>query len=105
MVTFTSLMFILCTAHVAVTGQRIFDAFIPGDPIARNKILKSVTLPLYSAKNAIFFIMLIFGDIIVIYRCYLVWSRKFLVVVVPILLSIASASGWLNLASIVHDEL
>jgi hypothetical protein len=43
------------------------------------------------SKHAIFFTMMILGDVIVIYRCWVVYERKLLIVALPILFSLTSA--------------
>jgi len=85
-------MFTLCTAHIAVNAQFCFHAFIDLDRgPSRTALFSSVTDPLYTTKYTLFFMMLVLGDIIVIYRCYLVWQKNILIVILPILLSLASA--------------
>ena len=96
MLTCSVTMFSLCTGHIAVNAQRCFHAFVDLDRGApRNAIFNSVTNPLYTAKYTLFFMMLVLGDIMVIYRCFLVWQKNVWVVVLPILLSLASASEFI----------
>jgi len=85
-------MFLLATAQIIVDTVNIFMAFVDlPDRISRLAFLENPTLPIFAAKHAIFFTMIWVGDVTNTYRCFLVWDRRFLYVLVPLLLSFGSA--------------
>ncbi|KAG7099804.1 hypothetical protein E1B28_001615 [Marasmius oreades] len=97
-VIFTSvLMFVLATAEIVVNCVVIFDAFIeiaPGpNPRAVRKLkMDNLGNPLVLAKKAIFLTMMILGDVIVIYRCWIVWAKNWYVIILSSLCCLASAT-------------
>ncbi|KAJ7464500.1 hypothetical protein FB451DRAFT_1263676 [Mycena latifolia] len=85
------LMMTLATAQIIVDTVNIFWAFIDKEPrLARQFFLENATEPIFAAKHSIYFTMMLLGDSIVIYRCFVVWSNNYWVVLVPILCSLGS---------------
>ncbi|KAF8800520.1 hypothetical protein BYT27DRAFT_7313774, partial [Phlegmacium glaucopus] len=76
--------------------RQYFMAFIPLDRVARLAFFSDLTHPIFSAKHAIYFTMMLVGDAIVsyayVYRCYLIWNCNFWIVVFPILCSLGSGA-------------
>ncbi|KAK0435497.1 hypothetical protein EV421DRAFT_1835228 [Armillaria borealis] len=85
------LMYSLATAQIVVDCITIFNTFIPMDRATRQATLANVTIPTNAAKRAILFAMMILGDAIVIYRCWVVWAHNWYFVILPILCSVSSA--------------
>ncbi|KAF8548468.1 hypothetical protein OG21DRAFT_1423003 [Imleria badia] len=80
---------LLCsTAHLVIDIIRIMEGFIfyqdsyPGGPIA---YFSEVSQWTFLAKNCVFTAQTLIGDSVVLYRCYLVWQSK-LVMILPVLL-------------------
>ncbi|KAJ7613354.1 hypothetical protein DFH06DRAFT_1109235 [Mycena polygramma] len=86
------LMMLLATAQLIVDTVNVFWAFISHDPrVQRQFFLEDATQPIFAAKHAVYFTMMLLGDSIVIYRCFIVWGRNYWVVAVPTLCSLGSA--------------
>lgn len=86
-------MFCFSTVHVSLGFYRLVEGFIyrrdlPGGPGA---FFSDVSIPANVAKVCIHTINSILGDSIVVWRCYHVWGRDWIVCILPILLIIASA--------------
>ncbi|KAJ7730352.1 hypothetical protein DFH07DRAFT_895197 [Mycena maculata] len=81
------LIWILSTVIIDIV--RAVDAFLdtPGGSLA---YYANISNPLQAAKTAVYVTLTLTGDFFVIYRCYIVWNRRWPVVVVPILLWIAT---------------
>ncbi|KAI0789589.1 hypothetical protein C8Q75DRAFT_142547 [Abortiporus biennis] len=93
LVTIAISMFAFSTAHVSLGFQRLIEGFItlrnaPGGPAA---FFSDVSKPGNVVKVGIHTVNSIIGDSVVVWRCYLVWSKDWRMCVVPVLLVIASA--------------
>ncbi len=114
-------MFAFSTAHVSLGFQRLIQGFItlrnePGGPAA---FFSDVSIPanvvkvgihtvnvsialnrsLTCSPNALF-LQSIIGDSVVVWRCYLVWSRDWRICVIPVLLLLGSAGEFLTPGSL-----
>jgi magnesium-transporting ATPase (P-type) len=92
MVVTSLLMFALATSQVIVDCIAMFDPFIKMTRPERIAEFKNNSLPINASKHGIFFTMMLLGDAIVIYRCFIIWGRRWLVIVLPALLSVASGA-------------
>lgn len=86
------LMFVVATMHVAVNFTRIIKAFIifanaPGGPAAFFNRLSEFT---QMFGSTLYVLQTLIGDAMVLYRCYLVWERKFWIIAFPCLLLLGS---------------
>jgi len=86
-------MFCFSTAHVSLGFYRLIEGFIvlanePGGPGA---FFSNVSIPANVAKVGIHTVNSIFGDSVVVWRCFLVWGRSWKMCFLPILLVVASA--------------
>ncbi|PBK74069.1 hypothetical protein ARMSODRAFT_951628 [Armillaria solidipes] len=86
-------MFCFSTVHVSLGFSRLVEGFIylrdqPGGPGA---FFSNVSIPANVAKVCIHTINSILGDSILVWRCYHVWGRDWVICILPILLIIASA--------------
>ncbi|KAK7472403.1 hypothetical protein VKT23_000517 [Stygiomarasmius scandens] len=86
-------MFLLSTTHVSLGFARLIEGFVvlrdqPGGPGA---FFSDVSIPANVAKVTIHTVNSILGDGIMVWRCYNVWNRSWLMSIAPILLIIASA--------------
>jgi len=91
MLTAAIVMMVLATSQIVVDTVNIFGAFISLERQQRILLLSDVTQPIFAAKHAIYFTMMLIGDIIVIYRAFIVWESNFWVIVFPSLCSLGSA--------------
>ncbi|KAJ6520600.1 hypothetical protein DFH09DRAFT_939678, partial [Mycena vulgaris] len=71
--------------HWIVDVVRAVEAFIDS-PDGALAYYANISNPLQATKTAIYVTLTLTGDFFVIYRCYIVWNRKWLVVVLPALL-------------------
>ncbi|PBK86866.1 hypothetical protein ARMGADRAFT_1055170 [Armillaria gallica] len=86
-------MFCFSTVHVSLGFSRLVEGFIylrdqPGGPGA---FFSNVSIPANVAKVCIHTVNSILGDSILVWRCYHVWGRDWVICILPILLIIASA--------------
>ncbi|KAF8904042.1 hypothetical protein CPB84DRAFT_1823627 [Gymnopilus junonius] len=87
--TITILMFIVATFHLFIQLYRYVRAFIlHTDPRGYLKYMHDLQRWDNEASNASTVVMTWLGDGLVIYRCYVIWSSNFLVVIIPILLQL-----------------
>jgi len=86
------IMLLLATTQFVVDVANIFMGFIPLARTGRLAFFADLTQPIFAAKHAIYFTMMLVGDSIVIYRCYVVWNRNFWIVLFPILCSMGSGA-------------
>ncbi|KAF9061813.1 hypothetical protein BDP27DRAFT_1428576 [Rhodocollybia butyracea] len=92
-ITVAVLMFLFSTTHVSLGFYRLIEGFIvlrdaPGGPSA---FFSDVSIPANVAKVTLHTVNSVFGDSIMVWRCYNVWGQKWLPSILPILLIIASA--------------
>ncbi|KAH8832054.1 hypothetical protein DL96DRAFT_1553232 [Flagelloscypha sp. PMI_526] len=114
MIVASFLMWILATTHLAIDVTLIFNSLFssssspsdinssshPMPPPPHNSLVTSqsgmsvldhLSSSTNLAKMALFYAIMILGDAIVIFRAFVVWNPRWLVVVLPILCSVASA--------------
>jgi len=85
------LLFSLATTQIVVDTVSVFQAFLDTpNAAARNAYFLNDSNKILTAKHAIFFHMMLLGDVIVIYRCFVVYSLNIWIVIFPILCSIGS---------------
>ncbi|KAJ3002432.1 hypothetical protein NUW54_g5851 [Trametes sanguinea] len=80
------------TMHVATNFSRIILAFVvhadsPGGPAAFFNELSNFT---QMFGSTLYVLQTLLGDGMVLYRCYLVWERKWIVIAIPCLLLLGS---------------
>ncbi|TDL17405.1 hypothetical protein BD410DRAFT_551036 [Rickenella mellea] len=78
------LMFILATIQISLDTANIFLSFIDLDRTHRIEFLTDPKKAIWAARGTTFFAMMIVGDVIVIYRTFIVWGRNFWVILVPV---------------------
>ncbi|KAJ7054593.1 hypothetical protein C8F01DRAFT_478881 [Mycena amicta] len=80
-----SLMWLLSVAHWGIDIARAVQAFVytAGGPLAYYDNLSN---PLEPAKDALYVLLTMAGDLFMIYRCFMVWNRSWLIVIIPALL-------------------
>ncbi|KAJ7756754.1 hypothetical protein DFH07DRAFT_470522 [Mycena maculata] len=85
-----SLIWIFSTAHWITNVYRAYDAFMrfPEGPVA---FYNSLALPSYAVRNTSYYFLTLVADGFAVYRCFVVWNRKWWVVVFPTLLLLGTA--------------
>ncbi|KAJ7862821.1 hypothetical protein B0H13DRAFT_2566015 [Mycena leptocephala] len=92
------LMFILATVHVAINCFRLVTGFAdfadaPGGPVA---YLAELQLWHHIAKDTVYATQSILGDAAAVYRCWILWSKDYRIVIFPCLLLIGEiVSGYM----------
>ncbi|KAJ7242076.1 hypothetical protein C8J57DRAFT_71863 [Mycena rebaudengoi] len=79
------LAWLLSTAHWIIDVVRAVSAFLDS-PSGALAYYADISNPLQGAKTAIYVTLTLTCDFFVIYRCYIVWDRKWYMVVLPVLL-------------------
>ncbi|KAJ7129174.1 hypothetical protein C8R44DRAFT_699820 [Mycena epipterygia] len=93
--------FILATVHISINCMRMMRGYVDhsaldGGPVGYLGILSQWD---HVFKNAIYATQSIVGDSVVVYRCWVLWNRNFLVVCIPFLMVFGSAaSGYMTCA-------
>jgi len=88
LVTASILLFLFTSAHFAIDVSRLFDAFIynrdhPGGPAL---YLGTLANPKNVAKTACYLVQTVIGDLIMVYRVYMVYQKNIWVVSFPLLM-------------------
>ncbi|TBU32555.1 hypothetical protein BD311DRAFT_654485 [Dichomitus squalens] len=91
----TIVMFLMATLHIGINYTRIIKAFIihrnaPGGPAAFFNQLSEFT---QIFGSTVYVAQTLIGDTVVLYRCYLVWGRWYVIVVPSVLLVGSTVSG------------
>ncbi|KAJ7106560.1 hypothetical protein C8R44DRAFT_325066 [Mycena epipterygia] len=77
-------IFVVCTVHWIITVERFFLAFLgsAGDPLQFYLDESQLTLVV---KNSLVIAAVLIGDVVIIYRLWIIWNRDLRVVFVPVL--------------------
>ncbi|KAJ7141765.1 hypothetical protein C8R43DRAFT_1200788 [Mycena crocata] len=86
------LIWVLSTAHWAINVYRAFQAFTiyPEGAVA---FYNTLSLSSYTARNIVYCTLTLLADAFAVYRCYLVWDRKFYMAIIPALLLLGTAAA------------
>ncbi|KAI9573109.1 hypothetical protein HD554DRAFT_1142366 [Boletus coccyginus] len=93
MFTIACLLLVISTAHLVIHIIRVMNGLIlyrdtyPGGPVA---YFSDVSQWTFYAKNQVYIAQTVVGDGVILYRCYVVWQSK-LVMIFPLLLWCAAA--------------
>jgi hypothetical protein len=85
-------MFVISTAHIAGTIRSLQEGFFDWRPKTPETYFNSKALPLNLANKSLYGANLLLGDGLMIYRLWIIYQRRWLVVALPILLTMATAS-------------
>lgn len=86
-------IWILATAHFVLDVLRATQAFVDLQDGTAQAYYLDLSNPLQAAKTAVYVTLTLVGDAFVIYRCFVVWGRKWHITFVPILLWLGTAVG------------
>ncbi|KAJ7362897.1 hypothetical protein DFH08DRAFT_841633, partial [Mycena albidolilacea] len=79
------LIWLLSLTHWIIDIARAVSAFID-TPAGALAYYEDLGNPLEAAKDAVYVTLTLTGDLFMIYRCFIVWDRRWLVVMLPIAL-------------------
>ncbi|ETW78678.1 hypothetical protein HETIRDRAFT_324812 [Heterobasidion irregulare TC 32-1] len=85
------LMLLIATAHIVIDFYRAYVAFTtgrlqPGD--TSTTFYENLADPLFITKSALYWLQTTLGDSVIIWRCFIVFAKRWLVVVFPVLLMV-----------------
>lgn len=86
------LIWALTFAHWIVNVVRGGKAFVElqGVPYGASAYYADLSQSLYAAKTAIYVMLTFVGDTFAAYRCWIVWSKRHCVIILPMLLCVAT---------------
>jgi len=89
-------MYILATVHISLVLARLIQAFIVHvNDEGAVMYLADIGAPLNRAKDMVYVSLIVGGDWILIWRCFMVWNKSYYVVVLPLCMVIGTAvSGY-----------
>ncbi|KAK0432119.1 hypothetical protein ARMSODRAFT_1083112 [Armillaria solidipes] len=87
------LLWILTTLHWIINVCRATIAFVErqGEVNGALAYYADLTVDLYAAKTAVYVALTLVGDSFVTYRCWIIWSQKIVVVILPMFLVTGTA--------------
>lgn len=88
---FSTFMFILSTAHVALAFQEILLGFVYQDHLEGNPqdFFRNMVFP---QRKALYIINTLLGDSLLIWRVYVIWGRKWKICALPLLFLVATTT-------------
>jgi len=98
MFSFSIVMFILATMHLAMNCYRMIRGYVdfrlaPGGPVG---YIGTLSLWDHIFKDTLYATQSILGDAAAVYRCWILWSRDYRVIIIPTIMLIASTiSGYM----------
>ncbi|KAJ7757965.1 hypothetical protein B0H16DRAFT_1885414 [Mycena metata] len=91
---FSCLMFALCTVHYALNFNNVYN----GTMVHVRHI--SDETPLQLGADTIWLLTDFFSQLLLIYRCYLVWGKSIWIIILPLLIALASVSCGLGVTGL-----
>jgi len=86
-------MYILALAHLAVDFQRAIDGFIHNADVARGSLLfyGNLSNATETVKSVLYVLQTFLGDSFVVWRCFVVWGKQWLVMILPVTMLFSTA--------------
>ncbi|KZO94706.1 hypothetical protein CALVIDRAFT_538815 [Calocera viscosa TUFC12733] len=90
------LLYVLATGHISLDFARLIEGFIYTESgPERIAFFSNVALRINVAKDFLYVTSLTIADTVIVWRCWIVWSKNWIVVAFPIILVIGEAvSGY-----------
>jgi len=85
-------MFVIATAHIAGTIRSLQEGFFDWRPRNPESYFNSKAIPLNLANKSLYGTNMVLGDGLMIYRLWVIYGGSWLVVALPILLTMATGS-------------
>ncbi|KAG7442308.1 uncharacterized protein BT62DRAFT_973830 [Guyanagaster necrorhizus] len=89
-------LYCLATAHAALSIRRLIDAFIVhADDVGSQRYLADIGAGINKAKDLIYITSTCIGDMVIVWRCFIVWNKNIPAIILPVLLVFGTAlSGY-----------
>ncbi|KDR69694.1 hypothetical protein GALMADRAFT_145406 [Galerina marginata CBS 339.88] len=89
-------MYILATVHISLVLARLVQAFIVHvNDEGAIMYLADIGAPLNRAKDMIYVSLIVSGDSIIIWRCFMVWNKSYFIIALPVCMVLGTAiSGY-----------
>jgi len=80
----------LVTAHLTVDVARAVEAFIDYADTPRGALIfyGKLNAPTQAVKNTLYITQTVVGDCFAVWRCYIVWGKRWSVIIVPVIMLI-----------------
>ncbi|KAK7690204.1 hypothetical protein QCA50_006855 [Cerrena zonata] len=100
-------MFFMATFHLSLNCYRYLEAYVTLANVPGASLTFLADLPAWHQilKDVLYGTQELFGDIVAIYRCYVIWGRNWKIIILPCLLSIGSAISGYGIAGIYATRL
>ncbi|TFY52075.1 hypothetical protein EVG20_g10717 [Dentipellis fragilis] len=85
------LMVLTATTNIVIAFVRVFIAFCvnPSTPDGPDRYFADITQPLFIAKNAGLLVQTLWGDLVNMWRCSVVYNKSKMVIIPPAVMSVA----------------
>jgi len=94
------IMYLCATVHLSLSLRRLIEGFvIYRDEEDPKLYFGNMSIQLNVAKDFFYAWMMVLGDSIIVWRCFIVWNRNFWIVSLPLLMLAATTVGGLGSAS------
>ncbi|KZT59991.1 hypothetical protein CALCODRAFT_492976 [Calocera cornea HHB12733] len=85
-------LYVLATASLCVEYAAVIRGFIyTSTPIDRIIFFSNVAQPLIVANDFIYIVMLVLSDLVLVWRCWVVWGKRWITIVLPIAMVVGEA--------------
>ncbi|KZT59998.1 hypothetical protein CALCODRAFT_553941 [Calocera cornea HHB12733] len=100
-------LYVLATCHISLDFARLIQGFIFTDSgMDRIIFFSNVGIHINVAKDFFYITSLIVGDSIIVWRCWIVWRKKWVVVALPILMVVGEAiAGYVAIGKYLSPDL
>ncbi|KAF8968800.1 hypothetical protein BDZ97DRAFT_1790714 [Flammula alnicola] len=91
------LMYVLATSHISLVLDRLIQAFVVhvNDDGGAILYLANIATPLNRSKDMLYVSLIVLGDMIIVWRCFMVWNKNYYVVALPVIMVLGTAiSGY-----------
>ncbi|KAJ7734988.1 hypothetical protein B0H16DRAFT_1892335 [Mycena metata] len=99
------LMFVVATAHVAMSCYRMIRGYVdfrnaPGGPVSFLAVIPDWT---HTFNDVLFTLQSLLGDAMAVYRCWILWNRDYRFVILPFCLLLVSLVSGAKVTTSVAD--
>ncbi|EJU01331.1 hypothetical protein DACRYDRAFT_22507 [Dacryopinax primogenitus] len=100
-------LYVLATCHITLDFVRLIQGFVFTDSgLPRIYFFSNVALKINVAKDFLYITSLIIGDSVIVWRCWIVWRKKWVVVAFPILMVVGEAiAGYVAIGKYLSPDL
>jgi len=100
-------LYILATCHISLDFARLIQGFVFTDSgLDRITYFSNVALKINVAKDFLYITSLIVGDSVIVWRCWIVWRKKWAIVALPLLMLLGEAiAGYVAIGKYLSPDL